>query len=152
MTIEKRTFKNASLVTVIKEEKEVKVQFPKPSEYYEAYQDYAQAGLAWLLDRFPSMTEDNAEAIMKKYCDNNKIEYEDKLGNKVKGIDLNLFKVGRSVGAWYTYGKPVANAWYALALGFSTANKRQLEGLNKAIAAIVTPKPKATPKLLKAVK
>ena len=150
MAIVKRDFSGFA-VRAEKQAKEGKLlRLPAPlREYVSVYGgDYAQAGLAAVLDMLGLDSPAVADKAVREYCRKYHKTYLTKTGEEVDGIDLPLWPRPAAVRFAVENGTPFGGGWYTLAIGLSKATREQaLRLLN--IVASMSPK---TPKLAKVIK
>ena len=116
------------------------------SEYVSVYGgDYAQAGLAAVLDMLGLDSPAVADKAVREYCRKYHKTYLTKTGEEVDGIDLPLWPRPAAVRFAVENGTPFGGAWYTLAIGLSKATREQAKRLLDIVDAM-------RPKTVKAVK
>ena len=149
-TLVKRDFSGFA-VRAEKAPKEEKLLRSAPlREYVSVYGgDYAQAGLAAVLDMLGLDSPAVADRAVREYCKKYHKSYIDRLGREVDGIDLPLWPRPAAVRFAVENDQPFGGAWYTVAIALSKASREQAKRLLDIVASIA---PSKTVKLVKTVK
>ena len=132
-----------------REEKLLRLSAPL-REYVSVYDgDYAQAGLAAVLDMLGLDSPAVADKVVREYCRKYHKTYLTKTGEEVDGIDLSLWPRPAAVRFAVENDQPFGGAWYTIANALAKASREQAKRLLDIVASIA---PSKAVKLVKTVK
>ena len=116
------------------------------SEYVSVYGgDYAQAGLAAVLDMLGLDSPAVADKAVREYCRKYHKTYLTKTGEEVDGIDLPLWPRPAAVRFAVENDQPFGGGWYTIANALAKASREQAKRLLDIVDAM-------RPKTVRAVK